>query len=225
MEKTIKSNEVIRALKAIFARHGIHEQVRSDNGPRFDSAEFTHFASEWGFKHTTSTRRFPQLNREVERGVRTVKNILTQEKDPAKWLLVYRSTPLACQYSPAQLLMVRQIRISLPAFHTQLDPQWPDLRSLRARETKSKLKQQSTFNGRHRAMPLTPIEPGTEVPIKDLQHLGIVKKAGETPRSYEVKTPTSTIRRNRAHTPDTLTRAETAATYTREDQDFNTCQN
>ena len=166
-----------------------------------------------------------QSNGEVERGVRTVKNILTQEKDPAKWLLAHRSTPSAWQYSPAQLLMGRQIRNSLPTFHTQLDPQWPDLQSLRARETMSKLKQQSTFNSRHRAMPLTPIEPGTEVHIKDLQHLGIVEKVGETPHSYEVQTPTITVRRNRAHAPDTLTRAETAATYTREDQDFNTCQN
>ena len=52
-------------------------------------------------------------------------------------------------------------------------------------------------------MPLTPVEPGKEVHIKDLQHPGIVEKAGETPRSYEVKTPTSTVRRNRAHAPGT----------------------
>ena len=128
-----------------------------------------------------------------------VKNILTKEKDPAKELLAYRSTPLACQYSPAQLLMGRQIRISVPTLDTQLDSQRPDLQSLRARETMSKFKQQSTFNSRHRAMPLTTIEPGTEVYIKDLQHPGIVVKAAETPRSYEVKTPNSTIRRNCAH--------------------------
>jgi len=115
--------------------------------------------------------------------------------------------------------MGRQIRNSLPTFHTQLD-----LQSLCVRETMSKLKQQSTFNSRHRAMPLTPIEPGTEVHIKDLQHPCIVEKAAETPRSYEMKTPTSTIRRNRAHAPDTLARAETAATYTWEDHDFNACQ-
>ena len=34
MQKTTKSHEVIRALKAIFARHGIPEEVRSDNGPQ-----------------------------------------------------------------------------------------------------------------------------------------------------------------------------------------------
>ena len=33
MQKTKKTHEVIRALKAIFARHGIQEEVRSDKGP------------------------------------------------------------------------------------------------------------------------------------------------------------------------------------------------
>ena len=83
MQKTTKSSEVIRALKSIFARHGILEQVWYDNGPQFDSAESSYVAKEWGFKHRASSPRFPQANGEVERGIRTVKNLLTKEKDPA----------------------------------------------------------------------------------------------------------------------------------------------
>ena len=194
MTKTTKSSEIIRALKSIFARHGIPEQVRSDNGPQYDSAEFSHFAKEWGFKHVTSSPRFPQSNGEVERGVRTVKNLLQKAEDPAKGLLAYRSTPLACKFSPAQLLMGRKLKNSVPMFHTELNPHWPDLEKLQARESESKLKQQSNFNLRHKATPLTPLEPGTEVHVKDLYRSGVVVKAAETPRSYEVKTPISTGR-------------------------------
>ena len=96
MRKTTKSHEVIRALKAIFGRHGIPEEVRSDNGPQYALAEFTHFAKEWGFKHTTSSPCFPQSNSEAEHVVETTSSPLKKEKDPSKGLLAYRSTPLAC---------------------------------------------------------------------------------------------------------------------------------
>ena len=86
MTKTTKSSEVIRALKSTFARHGIPEQVRSDNGPQYESVELSHFAKEGGFKYMTSCRRFPQSNGEVERGVRTVKNLL-QKADTKDYML------------------------------------------------------------------------------------------------------------------------------------------
>ena len=163
-----------------------------------DSAEFSYFTKEWGFKHTTSSPRFPQTNGEVERGVRTVKNLLTKEKDPTKALLTHRSTPLACKFSPAQLLMGRQIRNSAPAFHTQLNPQWPDLENLHARESMSKLKQETVFNTRHKAKTLPSTGPGTEVFIKDLQRSGNVIEAASTPWSYKIETLTNMIR-NRVH--------------------------
>jgi len=46
---------------------------------------------------------------------------------------------------------------------------------------------------------LTSLEPGTEVHVKDLDRPGVVVKAAETPRSYDVKTPISPLRRNRVH--------------------------
>ena len=116
--------------------------MRSDNGPQFDNAELSYFAKEWGFRHTTSSPRFPQANGEVGREVRTVKNLPTKDKDPAKASLAYRSTPLAFKFFPVQFLMGRQIRSSVPLFHTQLHPQWSDLDNMRARESMSKLKQE-----------------------------------------------------------------------------------
>ena len=90
-------------LSFIFAQHGISEDVRSDNSPQYASAEFTQFAKDWGFKHTTGSSCFPQANNEVERAVKTTKSLLRKEKDPTKGLLAYRSTPLACGHSPEEL--------------------------------------------------------------------------------------------------------------------------
>lgn len=50
---SLASSETIRALRSLFARHGIPEVVRSDNGPQYDAAEFAKFA--WEFKHVTSS--------------------------------------------------------------------------------------------------------------------------------------------------------------------------
>ena len=38
-------------LKAIFARRGISKQLRSDNGPQFNAAEFAQFAKAWVSKN------------------------------------------------------------------------------------------------------------------------------------------------------------------------------
>ena len=199
LKKTTQSHKVIRTIKGIFARHGIPEQVRSDNGPQYASAEFTHFATEWGFKHVTSSPRFPQSNGEVERAVKTTKSLLKKEKDPTKGLLAYRSTPLACGYSPSELLMGRKLRNTIPTFHTNLNPSWPNIEKLRERETESKEKQKLNFNQQHRVTTLKPFQHGIPVYIKDAKITGTVTGTAETPRSYIINTEKGTVRRNRSH--------------------------
>ncbi|XP_037509314.1 uncharacterized protein K02A2.6-like [Rhipicephalus sanguineus] len=61
---------VIDALKSIFARHGIPQDVRSDNGPPFSSQEFAAFAVSYGFNHATSSPHYAQSNGEAERMLR-----------------------------------------------------------------------------------------------------------------------------------------------------------
>ena len=79
---TTSSAAVISASKAVFAKHGIPETVRSDNGPQYSSHEFARFASTYEFKHITSSPRFPQSNGQVERMVKTVKSMLKRSQDP-----------------------------------------------------------------------------------------------------------------------------------------------
>ena len=54
------TEEVIVRIKAIFARHGIPEELISDNGPQFSSHLSLKFSQEYGFDHITIVRCFPK---------------------------------------------------------------------------------------------------------------------------------------------------------------------
>ena len=142
LRKNKADSEIIRALEAIFARNGIPEKVHSDNGPPYDGQDNSHFAREWGFQIALSNPMYAQSNGEAERAVQTVKNTLKKEKDKKEIaLLAYRSRPLSNGYFPAELLMLRRLRNTLPMFQSQLTPDWPDLEQLNKHETCGKIKQ------------------------------------------------------------------------------------
>jgi len=71
-----KSKTVISKLKQHFSRHGIPDQVMSDNGPQFSSEHFKDFSSTWEFEHLTSSPGYPHSNGMAESAVKTVKNIM-----------------------------------------------------------------------------------------------------------------------------------------------------
>ena len=75
------SVNVIKHLKSIFARHGIPQELVTDNGPQYSSREFSKFTENFGFIHTNSSPKFPQSNGEAERGVQTTKNLLKKSDD------------------------------------------------------------------------------------------------------------------------------------------------
>ena len=93
---------------------GIPEIVVSNNGPQFAAATFSKFAQEWGFTHLTISPHYPQSNGEVERAVKTPKNLIIKAKDPYLAVLSYRSTPLDNGYTLAELLMGRKLRSTIP---------------------------------------------------------------------------------------------------------------
>jgi hypothetical protein len=117
---------VINAMKSVLARHGLPDTLVADNMP-FASRKLQEFANEWNFKITTSSPRYPQSNGQSEKFVGTIKDLfrkaLHANKDPWMSLLDYRNTPVAgLPYSPAQLLMSRTLKDTLPRTQKQLLP-------------------------------------------------------------------------------------------------------
>ena len=68
--RSTSSVHVIRKLKSHFARHGIPEQLVTDNGPQFTSRNFIKFSKDWDFDHRTSSPRYSQSNGKAESAVK-----------------------------------------------------------------------------------------------------------------------------------------------------------
>ena len=118
---------VIRKLKSHFARHGIPEQLVTDNGPQFTSRDFLKFSKQWDFDHHTSSPRYSQSNSQAESAVKEAKKILVKCKkagsDSFLALLDHKNTPpTGIQISPAQRLFIRRTRSLLPMSAGLLKP-------------------------------------------------------------------------------------------------------
>ncbi|UYV64010.1 K02A2.6-like [Cordylochernes scorpioides] len=145
----LTASVVVRSCKSIFARHGIPETVVSDNGTQFGAArEFANFARQYGFTHVTSSPRFPQSNGMAEAGVKIAKLILKKNQDPSLGLLEYRSTPLENGYSPAELLMGRKLRTTLPIAPENLNPKLVDSQTLKRKEGRRRKDMKSRYDRR-----------------------------------------------------------------------------
>nr|XP_054590599.1 uncharacterized protein K02A2.6-like [Nothobranchius furzeri] len=153
----------VERLKVIFARLGMPECLVTDNGLQFASSDFSSFAQDYGFRHVTSSPRYSQSNGEAERVVRTVKQLLSKSPDPQRALLAYRAMPLAHGLSPAQLLMGRRIRSTVPTTAQALNPAWPNLGAFRKRDKELKERQKNLFDRRHKAKDLPVLIPGQKV--------------------------------------------------------------
>ena len=204
------SKDIINHLKSIFSRHGIPERLISDNGPQYSSREFAEFSRLYGFDHITSSPLYPQANGEVERAVSTVKSLIGKSEDPYLAMLSYRATPLEHGYSPAELLMGRKLRTTLPTAKSEMKPKLPDWSAFKLKDESIKERQTRNFDSRHGVRELPPLVEGSQVWITDQETKGIVNKETssykETSSSYQVTTPKGTIRRNRKHLialPDT----------------------
>ena len=194
------ASTVVQSLKSIFARHGIPDEVFSDNNP-FNSACMRSFAREWNFNLSTSSPTYPQSNGMVERSIQTVKSLLRKAADnggdPYTALLQYRNAPISDLdgLSPAQLLFSRRLKTKLPVTAESLEPetQRPRNKLIARQERQKKYFDRTAHN-------LPSLKPRDVIRVyKDgkLQQ-GVVRHTLDAPRSYVVSTETgAVIRRNR----------------------------
>ena len=104
---------VIPVLDRILSAVGNIKQLKSDNGPPFQSQEFANFVNYYGFHHKRIAPVWPQANGEIERFVKTLSKSLRAAVVEGKcfkqhlhsFLRAYRSTPQSTTgKSPAELL-------------------------------------------------------------------------------------------------------------------------
>ena len=166
------TSAVVSALKKIFSRYGGPEVLFSDNGPQFVSSEMQGFVSLYGFSQSTSSPRHPQGNGLVERMVQTVKGLLMKSVENGEdfhlALLAYRSTPHeSTGFSPAQLLMGRRLRTSLPSSPNYLLPATVAPSQVQRNEADSKENQAINYNRQHGVRQLRKLLVGDHVLIWD----------------------------------------------------------
>ena len=199
--KSTTSCSIIDSLKTLFARYGIPEVVRSNNGPQYSSAEFAEFATKYGFMHVTSSPYYPQSNSLAERTVKTVKKLLKEVKICA-WPCWHtgRHPLLWCGRSPAELSQGRHVRTDIPLTKDKLTPRWPYLVDFRREDAKFKREQKKNFDKRHRTRPIPELPAGTEVCTTTNRQPteGIAAPHPTAPISYTVSTSCRTVRRNRS---------------------------
>ena len=196
--RNTSADEVILNTKSIFARHGIPDQVISDNGPQYSSEAFAQFAQYYGFEHVTSSPYFPQSNGEAERAVQTIKNLMKKKDDLYLAILAYRTTPTEIGYSPAELLMSRKLRTTVPLLPELRKPVTVDPSLVAEKDAKLKARQKRNFDERHGTREVSPLHHGDTVWIPDRQSSATVTEE-TAPRSYTVDTGDGTFRRNRRH--------------------------
>ncbi len=198
------SKTVVNHTKSIFARHGIPEVVRSDNGPQYTAMEYKQFAQEWKFEHQTSSPYYPKSNGLAEKAVRIVKGLLSKSKqygkDPYLCLLEYRNTPIGNVASPAQVLMSRRLRSHLPTTKSQLKPQVVDSEKMKKKLEEKQLKQKQCYDKGSKKLSTLEEEDSVRVQVKSKWKPAVIKGKLQAPRSYIVQMSNGhSLRRNRQH--------------------------
>ena len=159
--KSTTSAAVIAEMSRFFCDFGAPEELESDNGTQFASAEFRDFCRQMAIKQVTSSPEYAQSNGLVERHIQTVKATLLKMFEDGKtlWdsLAAIRSTPVSATLpAPSVLLQGRHLRGVLPFLPTALAPKHVPASKVRleleARQARSSFSQARSPSARASAL-------------------------------------------------------------------------
>ena len=197
------ARQVKAAMLEIFALFGLPGKIRTDGGPQFAAAEFKDFCAELRIEHAISSAYYPESNGHAEVAVRVIKNMV---KRGTSWdqiqlgLMELRATPLADGISPAQWMLKRGTRTTLPGSPEPTYDQAARVaafqRRLRGREKETNRSNASARTIKRKA------KPGDHVRIQDRQSKlwdseGVVIELRSRGRSAVVQAGSRTFLRNR----------------------------
>ncbi|XP_044766455.1 uncharacterized protein K02A2.6-like [Coccinella septempunctata] len=195
-------------LQEVFARFGYCYSITSDNGPPFNSEEFSNFCKELGIIHYTTPPYWAQANGEVERQNRSINKIIkiamlkdkNYKRELNNYLLMYHSTPHSVTgISPAELMFNRKLRDNIPTMRERIEV--PGVRERDAYQ-----KALSSERLKYDSVPDKAFEVGDEVLVKrPFSHLKSDSKfEGDTGTVtsvdgplVSVNTPTRSIQRHK----------------------------
>ncbi|KAL0963940.1 hypothetical protein UPYG_G00315590 [Umbra pygmaea] len=180
-------------------------RTQDDNARQYTSQRFKDFAKQWDFVHVTSSPEYPQSNGLAERAVRSAKQLMEKSHrdgtDVFLNLLNVRNIPRdQALGSPAERLMSRQIRSTLPVNNRLLEPAPKNTKQVIAQLQNKRLAQKRYYDISSR--PLQPLVDGQVVRMQTKSghdRLGTVKGRCKEPRSYIIESDGGTYRRNRRH--------------------------
>ena len=206
------SASVVNAVTGIFGLLGSPTEIMSDNGPQFIGAAFQQMCKDWGITHQTSSPRYPQSNGQIERTVRTVKEIIRKTQatgeSTAAALLNLRCTPVDAHLpSPAEMMFGRQVRTLLPANLDSNTTYQGQKNQERLEQRRGRMK--TDYDAVGSKQELQPLRVGQKVRFLDKEsHTWIPAEVTNIcndlqARSYIVTTTNGTrLRRNRVHLRD-----------------------
>ena len=179
---------LIKKLREVFVTFGIPEELASDGGPEFASADTAAFFRDWGVKWRLSSVANPHSNCRAEVAVKTVKRMIINntnssgEIDIPKFqraMLQYRNTPSSIdKRSPAEIVFGHQIRDFIPVKLGKYIPCHTWVGTMHDRE--------SAFRQRH-AKEVEIISEHTKIlpQLKVGDHVRVQNQVGNKPRRWD----------------------------------------